>query len=222
MVDPGQLRAVVRDLTWYLVTTVLLLTLVAPAEHRFGAAKTGLLLLITQIVGTFAGSALVQLGSLAGDEWTEQLAAGVTVGAGPAAVGVGLAMTSRLSTLWRRRLRLLLLLALLLLVAYSGTLPDVLRLAAGLTGLLPAPCCWAGPRGPRPWSPPAPNAASWSPWWWRRPRSARSSPPCPTPRSDRCRCCATCCWPRRPTPSPCNRSAPTRPPSRIVGRCAPS
>ena len=127
------------DITWYLVTTVLLLTLVAPAEHRFGAAKTGLLLLITQIGGTFAGSALVQLGSLAGDEWTEQLAAGVAVGAGPAAVGVGLAMTSRLSTLWRRRLRLLLLLALLLLVAYSGTLPDVLRLAAGLTGLLAGP-----------------------------------------------------------------------------------
>jgi lysylphosphatidylglycerol synthetase-like protein (DUF2156 family) len=127
------------DITWYQVTTVLLLTLVAPAEHRFGAAKTGLLLLITQIGGTFAGSALVQLGSLAGDEWTEQLAAGVTVGAGPAAVGVGLALTSRLSTLWRRRLRLLLLLALLLLVAYSGTLPDVLRLAAGLTGLLAGP-----------------------------------------------------------------------------------
>ena len=44
------------DLTGYLVTTALLLTLVAPAEHRFGAAKTCLLLLITQIVGTLAGS----------------------------------------------------------------------------------------------------------------------------------------------------------------------
>ena len=127
------------DLTGYLVTTALLLTLVAPAEHRFGAARTGLLLLITQIVGTLAGSAIVALGSLAGDEWTEQLTSGVAVGASPAAVGVGLAMTSRLSALWRRRLRLLLLLALLLLVAYSGTLEDVLRLAAGLTGLLVGP-----------------------------------------------------------------------------------
>ena len=127
------------DLTGYLVTTALLLTLVAPAEHRFGAAKTGLLLLITQIIGTLAGSAIVQLGSLAGDEWTEQLAAGVAVGASPAAVGVGLAMTSRLSTLWRRRFRLLIVLTLLLLVAYSGTLLDVLRLTAGLTGLLIGP-----------------------------------------------------------------------------------
>ena len=106
------------DLTGYLVTTALLLTLVAPAEHRFGAAKTGLLLLITQIVGTLAGSAIVALGSMAGDEWTEQLATAVTVGASPAAIGVGLAMTSRLTTLWRRRLRLLILLALFLLVAY--------------------------------------------------------------------------------------------------------
>ena len=37
---------------------------VAPAEHRSGAAKTGLLLLISQIVGTLAGSAIVALGSL--------------------------------------------------------------------------------------------------------------------------------------------------------------
>src|SRR6478752_2098598 len=124
------------DLTGYLVTTALLLTLVAPAEHRFGAAKTVLLLLITQIVGTLAGSSIVALGSLAGDEWTEQLAADAAVGASPAAVGVGLAMTGRLSTLWRRRLRLLILMALLLLVAYSGALLDVLRLAAGVTGLL--------------------------------------------------------------------------------------
>ena len=136
------------DLTGYLVTTALLLTLVAPAEHRFGAAKTGLLLLITQIVGTLAGSAIVALGSMAGDEWTEQLATAVTVGASPAAIGVGLAMTSRLTTLWRRRLRLLILLALLLLVAYSGTLLDVLRLTAGLTGLLLGPLLLG--RSPRP------------------------------------------------------------------------
>ena len=95
------------DLTGYLVTTALLLILVAPAEHRFGAAKTGLLLLSTHIVGTLVGSVIVALGSLAGDEWTEQLAAGVAVGASPAAIGVGLAMTSRLPALWRRRLRLL-------------------------------------------------------------------------------------------------------------------
>ena len=76
------------------------------------------------------------------------MAAGVAVGASPAAVGVGLAMTSRLSTLWRRRLRLLILMALLLLVAYSGTLLDVLRLAAGLTGLLLGPLLLG--RSPRP------------------------------------------------------------------------
>ena len=128
-----------EDLTGYLVTTALLLTLVAPAEHRFGAAKTGQLLLITQVVGTLAGSAIVQLGSLAGDEWTEQLAAGVAVGASPAAVGVGLALSGRLPALWRRRLRLLIMLGLLLLVFYSGTLLDVLRLAAGVTGLAVGP-----------------------------------------------------------------------------------
>ena len=60
--DAGELRVLVRRPDRVLVTTVLLLTLAAPAEHRFGAARTGLLLLITQIVGTLAGSAIVQLG----------------------------------------------------------------------------------------------------------------------------------------------------------------
>ena len=67
------------------------------------------------------------------------MAAGVAVGASPAAMGVGLAMSGRLSALWRRRLRLLIMLALLLLVAYSGTLLDVLRLAAGVSGLVVGP-----------------------------------------------------------------------------------
>ncbi|WP_164479211.1 bifunctional lysylphosphatidylglycerol flippase/synthetase MprF [Nakamurella antarctica] len=127
------------DLTSYIFSTLLLFAFVAPAEHRFGVAKTFSLLLLTHITGTLAGSAIVYLASRAGDEWTEQLTTVVTVGASPAAVGVGLAMTSRLSALWRRRVRLLTLMALLLLVAYSGTLLDVLRLAAGLVGLVAGP-----------------------------------------------------------------------------------
>ena len=207
------------DLTGYLVTTVLLLTLVAPAEHRFGAAKTGLLLLITQIVGTLAGSALVaarvagrrrmdrtigrrgrrrrQPRRRRGRPGHDQQALDAMASPAPAADPAGPA-------------------------AAGGLLRDPAgRAAAGCRAhraRCSGPCCSAGPRGPRPWSRPVPNAGSWSPWWWRRPRSARSSPPCPTPRSGRCRCCGTCCWPRRPTRPPCNRSAPTRPPWTTAGR----
>src|SRR6478672_8595094 len=188
-----------EDLTGYMVTTVLLFTLVAPAEHRFGAAKTGLLLLITQILGTLAGSVVVQLGSLTGDEWTEQLAAGVAVGASPAAVGVGLAMSGRLPALWRRRLRLSIMLALLLLVAYSGTLLDMLRLAAGVTGLVVGPLLLGRSRR---------SASLVSSRSERRVLvavvvAATAVGPVIAALSDapsgRCRCCGSCCCPPRPT-----------------------
>lgn len=96
-----------------LVTTAALLALVAPTEHRFGVARTGLLLLITQVVGVLAGSPIVKPGSLAGVEWTEHLAAAAAAGASPAAIGVGLATAGMLSALRRRRLRLLILAAML-------------------------------------------------------------------------------------------------------------
>ena len=139
------------DLIGYLATTVLLLTLVAPAEQRLGGARTAALLLATQLVGTVIGSLVLLLAARAGDHWAAGLAADRAVGVSPGAVGVGLVFTAALTALWRRRLRLLILLTLILLVAYSGTLLDVLRLTAALTGLIIAMLAPGAPRRPASW-----------------------------------------------------------------------
>jgi len=127
------------DLGGYLTASVLLLALAAPAERRVGSGRTALLLLVTQVAGTVIGSGVVRLAWLAGDQWADQISHGLAVGPTAAAVGVGMAFSCRMSTLWRRRIRLFLLLACVLLVAYSGALTDVLRLVAAVTGLLIGP-----------------------------------------------------------------------------------
>ncbi|MGE3289244.1 MAG: bifunctional lysylphosphatidylglycerol flippase/synthetase MprF [Pseudonocardia sp.] len=127
------------DAISYLATTVLLLLLVVPAERRFGPARTAGLLAGTQVVGTSLGTGLVALGGLTGDGWAQNLATDVAVGASPAAVGVGLAASAFWGPLWRRRVRVVTLVVLAMLALYSGSLEDVLRLVAGLTGLAAGP-----------------------------------------------------------------------------------
>ncbi|TQM10803.1 bifunctional lysylphosphatidylglycerol flippase/synthetase MprF [Pseudonocardia kunmingensis] len=116
-------------------TSALLLLGGALAEHRIGAARTAALLVGTQVLGTLAALALVAAGAALGGGWPADLATQVVVGAAPGAVGLVLAAGGALSALWRRRLRLLVLTALVMLVAYSGELPDVMMLCAGLVGL---------------------------------------------------------------------------------------
>jgi phosphatidylglycerol lysyltransferase len=118
-----------------LATSALLLLGGALAEHRIGAARTAALLVGTQVLGTLAALVLVAAGAAVGGGWPADLAAQVVVGAAPGAVGLVLAAGSMLSALWRRRLRLLALAALVMLVAYSGELPDVMMLCAGLVGI---------------------------------------------------------------------------------------
>ncbi|MCW2633045.1 MAG: rhomboid family intrarane serine protease, partial [Pseudonocardia sp.] len=134
------------DLAGYLGTTLILLALVVPAERRLGPARTAVLAGAVQVLGTLAGVGVVALAAAVGDDWARQLADQVAVGPSTAAVGVGLALSARLSALWRRRLRLLILATLLMLVVYSGQLQDVLRLGGGLAGLLIGPVL----RGGRP------------------------------------------------------------------------
>ena len=134
------------DLGGYLAATVLLLALVAPAERRLGSGRTALLLIAAQVAGTVIGSALVELGSSAGDGWAVYLAGNLVLGPGAAAVGVAMAFTCRMLALWRRRIRLVLLLSSVLLVGYSGSLSDVYRLVAAVTGLLIGPLLLGRPR----------------------------------------------------------------------------
>lgn len=127
------------DLPGYIVTTVLLIALVAPAERACGARRVAAVMVVTHLIGVLVTAGVVMAAAAAGDEWTELLAGSVTVGAGPMAIGVGLAYTARLGALWRRRVRLVTLIVVVVLTAYSGTLHDVQRLFAALTGLAVGP-----------------------------------------------------------------------------------
>lgn len=124
------------NLGGYLLGTALLLAVLAPAERRLGSLRAALLLLITQIVGTVAGSALVLVTTAAGASWTGRLAGMTAIGVWPAAVGVGLALSAWLTATWRRRVRLLLTILTALLVAYRGNLVDIFTAVAGFTGLI--------------------------------------------------------------------------------------
>lgn len=144
------------DLAGYVVITLLLVAVVGPVERASGTWRTTAVLILVQVISTVLASGAVLAAASAGDEWTEQLAGAVTVGAGPMAIGAGMAFTARLGALWRRRLRLITLMVVVVLVAYSGTLHDLQRLFAALIGLVLGP--WLLGRSQRA----AARTASWS------------------------------------------------------------
>ncbi|MBP2474402.1 lysylphosphatidylglycerol synthetase-like protein (DUF2156 family) [Crossiella equi] len=125
-------------LAGYLLSTVLVLGFGAAGERWLGARRTALVFAVSQVGGVLVGMAVIKLGSLAGWVWLnfldnpDELALSPSIGA----AGVGLALSSRLPVLWRRRLRLVLVVALVTLALFSGYALDVARLSGGLVGLL--------------------------------------------------------------------------------------
>lgn len=124
------------DLVGYVVASALLLAVCGPAERRWGARRTALLLFAVQVVGATAGVALLWAAQLGGDDWLRQLAGELTVGPTGALAGLALAASHRWGALWRRRIQLCVLVTLVSLVAYLGQLPDLFRLVSALGGLL--------------------------------------------------------------------------------------
>ncbi|MGW4115995.1 bifunctional lysylphosphatidylglycerol flippase/synthetase MprF [Actinosynnema sp. NPDC004786] len=124
------------DLTGYLATTALLLVFGTLAERELGAARTALIFLASHLVGVFLGSGVVLLGSDMGWSWLDSLVGSVAAGPSFGGVGLALALTFRMPVLWRRRVRLITGLSVLVLALYSGWLEDLLRLSAGVIGLL--------------------------------------------------------------------------------------
>jgi phosphatidylglycerol lysyltransferase len=134
-----------------ILTTLLVLLGGALAEHRIGAARTAALLVGTQVLGTLLAVGVIAVGAATAGGWAIDLSSQIAVGAAPGAVGLILAVSSTLSALWRRRLRLLVLATVVMLVAYSGELPDVIMLCAGLVGLVAGPLLLGRPaRSPGP------------------------------------------------------------------------
>ncbi|WP_219151416.1 rhomboid family intramembrane serine protease [Amycolatopsis sp. TNS106] len=121
-------------LAQYLGNTVLVAVLCGFAERHLSTVRTMSVFLITQVLGTTA-TAVIVIGSGADEWWSADLLSAVEVGPSAGAVGVAVAATSALSTVWRRRLRLILLLAVIMLALYVGSLIQLSQVFAALIGL---------------------------------------------------------------------------------------
>lgn len=123
----------------YLANTLLILAFVVPAERRLGTWRTVGLLALCQIGGAALGIGAIEAGSTAGDLWL-QSSVGATdntmVGASVGVVGLGLAVSARMTTLWRRRTRLLLVIGTLLFLFYDGGVIDISRAFSALIGFV--------------------------------------------------------------------------------------
>jgi lysylphosphatidylglycerol synthetase-like protein (DUF2156 family) len=126
-----------QGLDSYLLSTGMILVLLPVAERRLGSLRAAGLGLVVQVGGSLLGLGLVwAIDHVADGRWADQLIVSTAVGPGTAVVGVTLVASAGLAALWRRRLRLVLVISLFMLALYSGLIGDVLRLAAGLLGLL--------------------------------------------------------------------------------------
>ncbi|WIY01157.1 rhomboid family intramembrane serine protease [Amycolatopsis mongoliensis] len=124
------------DLKGYLATTALLLVFGTLAEREFGTLRTAAIFLGSHVVGVFLGLGLVVFGSDLQPTWLDSLRGAVAAGPSIGGAGLVLALTFRMPSLWRRRVRLMTVLSVLVLTLYSGWLEDLLRLSGGVVGLL--------------------------------------------------------------------------------------
>nr|WP_256991946.1 MULTISPECIES: DUF2156 domain-containing protein [unclassified Rhodococcus (in: high G+C Gram-positive bacteria)] len=127
------------SLTGYLLATVLVLCVAAPLERRLGTRSWVAAAVLTQLGGTAAGVLFTSVTEHIGLRWASTLHSGVAVGPTTWIVGVVMASTVSMSTLWRWRVRVVMVTLLITLVLFGGHLQDVIRLMAASTGLLLGP-----------------------------------------------------------------------------------
>ena len=118
----------------YLAVTAAGLLILAPAEHRMGAARTFTTLLASQAAGLLLAAGLIKLAGLVREPWLSALAGETAVGALPGVLGVGFALSCTLTLLWRRRLRLLLTVAVAVSALYIGHLEQVAQACGAAVG----------------------------------------------------------------------------------------
>ena len=118
----------------YLATTVLVLLVVPGVERRVGSLRAAGLLFAIQVLGSAVGLGLTSLIAVGDVRWGSQIAQAVALGPAGAVVGLALAASATLSTLWRRRLRVVLLVGLAMFALYSGLLADLLWFSTGVMG----------------------------------------------------------------------------------------
>ena len=138
------------DLSAYLTSILAVVVMLGVVERTVGSARTVALAATVQVVGSSVAMALVGAATATGGRWAAMLRDSIAVGPSPLLVGCALAASARWPALWRRRGRVVLLVGLVMLALYSGLLPDILRLGAGVTGLVAGALVWPHDRGHRP------------------------------------------------------------------------
>ncbi|ALO66687.1 hypothetical protein AS189_09500 [Arthrobacter alpinus] len=128
-----------RGLGGYLIGTVVLLLVGVPAERRLGSVHFAVAGLTTQVMGILVAIGIVYAGRNLMGSWSAELLTHAFLGPSALVCGAALAATATLGTLWRRRLRLTMFAVLILLAFYSGSFPDLIRLAAATIGVVIGP-----------------------------------------------------------------------------------
>ena len=123
-----------RGLGGYLLGTLLLLAVGIQAERRLGSLRFAVSGLAAQTVGIVTVIGLVHAGRNLMGSWSGQLMTHSYLGPSAWVCGVAMASTVTFGPLWRRRIRLMIFGLLILLALYSGSFPDLIRLAAATAG----------------------------------------------------------------------------------------
>ena len=134
-------------LSAYLASVLAVIVMLGVVERTVGPVRTVALAAMVQVVGSAVALVLVGAATATGGRWAAMLRESIAVGPSPLLVGCVLAASAHWPALWRRRVRVVLLVGLVMLALYSGLLPDILRLGAGVTGLVAGALAW--PRVPR-------------------------------------------------------------------------
>lgn len=142
---PGQWWVVATGGFWepglggYLIGSALLLLVGIPAERRLGSVRFATASLVSQVLGILVAIGMVYAGRNLMGSWSAQLLTHAFLGSSALVCGAALAATATLGTLWRRRIRLTIFALLMLLALYSGSFPDLIRLAAATAGAFLGP-----------------------------------------------------------------------------------
>ena len=128
-----------NGLAGYISGTLLTLAVGLPAERLLGSRRFLAAAVGTQVIGALAGIGFAATLRGAFENWGRELSTDSFLGPVALVCGIAAAASAGMGTLWRRRVRLALFTLLVVLALYSGSLRDVMALAAAVAGGLVGP-----------------------------------------------------------------------------------
>ena len=126
-------------LSGYFAATILILGVGLPSERLMGSVRVALAAGISQVLGALLAIGFTRAANAIPGEWSRALESESFVGPVACACGTITALSARLSTLWRRRLRVGLFTLLVLLALYGGSFHSITILGAATAGAAAGP-----------------------------------------------------------------------------------